>query len=218
MTGVGKTYLVTSLVDRLQALWRVPAIFVDSKGGEFDHLEGYTGVAFYRQDAPPPWPLPDGVNVAVWSPERDDLAAYGRLFTQVKESRRKCVVVIDELSSMGKESADTFTPALPILLKQGRALGITLFVLTQELAYIPRSVLRQTTHLVLMMFDPADPDDFDTKRAYRLGGLPPVTRKWAFNYRSRSEPEKRWTYDNIQQFLGVSAPRRRSSRERRRRS
>lgn len=214
MTSMGKTTLVTLLADRLQAAWRVPAVYIDSKGGEFDKLEGLEGVRFYRQQTPPPWPLPDEVEIAVWSPERDNLADYEAFLAAVKAARRPCIVVIDELSSLGKEQPDTFVPSLGILLKQGRALKITLLVLTQELAHIPRSVLRQTSHLFLMANDPADPSDFDTLRAAKLGGLPPVTRKYAFVYRSRLEPDKRWTYKNIQQFLGAGAARPRRQRAR----
>lgn len=209
---MGKTTLVTLLTDRLQAAWRVPAVYIDSKGGEFDSLEGLEGVRFFRQQEPPPWPLPEGVDVAVWSPERDNLPDYETFLARLKAARRPCIVVVDELSSLGKEQPDTFVPSLAILLKQGRSLKITLLVLTQELAHIPRSVLRQTVHLFLMANDPADPTDFDTLRAAKLGGLPPVTRKYMFVYRSRLEPEKRWTYKNIQQFLGSGPrPRRRSS-------
>lgn len=203
MTGVGKTFLATGIVQRLQAIWEVPAIYLDSKGGEFDHLLGREGVVHVEGQTPPEWPPAPGVNTIIWTPDRDDIRLYDAFLADIKASRRKCVVVVDELSSLGKESAKTFAPALPILLKQGRRLEITVVVLSQELAYVPRSVLRQTTHLALMMFDPADLHDFDTRRAQSLTGLPPILKKYEFNYRSRAEPLKRWKYRDAQQLLGV---------------
>lgn len=203
MTGVGKTFLATGVVERLQALWEVPAIYLDTKGGEFDHLAGRPGVLHHESQTPPPWPPPAGITSVIWTPERDDVKLYDSFLAGVKASRRKAIVVVDELSSLGRESAETFAPSLAILLKQGRKLEITVVVLSQELAYVPRSVLRQTTHLALMMFDPADPDDFDTRRAEKLSGLPAVTQRYMFNYRSRAEPWKKWLYRDAQQLLGL---------------
>jgi len=214
--GVGKTTLAVNLVARLQQLWGAPAVFIDSKGGEFDNLPG---AAWWRKQEAPHWPwdgeIPQAVQegqqplLLVWTPEYDDIPTYGAFLESLHNSsrpnaRRPVIIVVDELSSLGGTNPQSFPVSLAKILKQGRARHITLVVLTQELAYIPRQVLRMTTHLLMMMQDSADPNDFDTRRVVQLSGLPAPTEKYQFNYRNRMVPGQRWQYQNYQQFLGLA--------------
>lgn len=207
MTGCGKTTFAKPLVAYVQRLLPQPVIYVDSKGGEFDDVPG----VHLRQQKPPT--LAEIFNAqhaaVIWTPERDGEEDYDALCETLLKARRPAIVVIDELSSLGGRTGQSFPLNFQRLLKQGRALHITVIVLTQELAYIPRQVLYQTMHLVMMLFDP---ESFDAKRAGMLAGLPPVDVPYAFTYRNRAIPLAAWRYRDFRQFFGVSRPRPRRTR------
>lgn len=203
MTGCGKTTFAKPLVAYVQRLLPQPVIYVDSKGGEFDDVPG---ALHLRQQKPPTLAEIFNANAqngtaVIWTPERDAEEDYDALCETLLKARRPAIVVIDELSSLGGKTGQSFPLNFQRLLKQGRALHITVIVLTQELAYIPRQVLYQTMHLVMMLFDP---ESFDAKRAGMLAGLPPVDVPYAFTYRNRAIPLAAWRYRDFRQFFGVS--------------
>ena len=200
MTGCGKTTLAKPLAGYVRALLPQPVLYIDSKGGEFDDVQGL----HLRRQQPPT--LAEIVSsehggVTIWTPEHDAEEDYDRLFENVLKARRPLIIVVDELSSLGGKTGQSFPLNFQRVLKQGRALNITLIVLTQELAYVPRQVLYQTMHLVMMLFDP---ESFDAKRAGMLAGLPPVDVPYAFTYRNRALPLQRWRYRDFRQFFGLS--------------
>lgn len=199
MTGCGKTTFAKPLAAYIRALMPQPILYIDSKGGEFSDV---AGLHLDRQQPPTLAELFSGeYSEIVWTPERDAEQDYDALFEQVLKARRPLIIVVDELSSLGGKSGQSFPLNFARALKQGRALNITLIVLTQELAYISRQVLYQTMHLVMMLFDP---ESFDAKRASQLAGLPAVNVPFAFNYRNRALPLQRWRYRDFRQFFGVS--------------
>lgn len=219
MTGCGKTTFARPLTQHFQRqLPGSPALYIESKIGEFDDIPG---LHIRRQEPPTLDELFEsserGAGLAViWTPEHDNEKDYDALFERVLKAHRPIVIVVDELSSLGGKNGQSFPINFARVLKQGRSLKITLIVLTQELAYIPRQVLRQTMHVFMMMFDPSDPEDFDRLRSQKLTGLPAINQRFAFNYRSRLEPWKAWTYPGgFKQFFGMARPPRRKQSNKR---
>lgn len=178
MTGTGKTTFAQRLMRELRGLYPEAALFVlDSKGDPL--FARWPGVDT-RQE-PPPIPREPG-GIQVWSPPWDDAAGYDAWFGEILKARRPAVVFVDELSSIGGARGADFPVNFARLLKQGRALGISAIVLSQEAAYIPRQVMNQATHAAVFRLQ----DDVDLRRAAKLLGFDDPRnpeREHGFHYR-----------------------------------
>jgi hypothetical protein len=143
--GCGKTTLARQLVSGLARLYPMASVYIlDSKGDRL--FDRYANLV--ESEAPPP-ALAPGASV-VWRPPDDDIDAYSAWLNSILKTRRPAIVFIDELSSLGKNSANSFAPGYAKMLKQGRSLHQCVITLTQDAAYIPRQTFGQLDHLVRM--------------------------------------------------------------------
>lgn len=202
VTGSGKTKFAKRLLRLLTGLYPTANLYVlDSKGG--DDFLGWPGLV-PEQD--PPAPLLRTGGVQVWQPPDDDSADYGAWFAGIKEARRPAIVLVDELSSIGGHGSTSFPVQFARLLKQGRSLRICMVTLSQEAAYIPRQVSKQTTHLVYFRLSPDD--QHGLKQARALLGMQDAahalepTGKYGFFYRRLlPKPGASWEFDDLADFF-----------------
>ena len=92
--------------------------------------------------------------LTIWEPDDDIPSHYDQFFRDLLKTRRPAIVVIDELANIGGKNGTDFPLNLYRLLKQARSMKITVITGTQDLAYIPRQVLGQATHLVGFRVEP----------------------------------------------------------------
>lgn len=129
---------------------------LDSKvAGDFN---GYGG-RLDSERAPAPLHTPGAIQV--WQPPTDDKREYDNWLGGILKRRRPAIVLIDELSSLGNNTGQSYVSNFARIQKQGRGLGICTITLTQELAYIPRQVHGQMTHFVRFALH----DEHDQKAA-----------------------------------------------------
>ena len=199
-TGTGKTTFSKRLLEEMRRLYPVAQVYVlDSKGnGDFD---GWPGEV---ETDEPPDPLSGPGGVQVWRPSLDDLPTYDEWFHKLlrggfeltvredgqRRVKRPKILLIDELSSICTRSGETVA-GFQKLLKQGRGLWESVIVLTQEIAYIPRQVRNQTTHIVRFRLN----DDYDSRKVDALIG-----------HKERHEPQKTFGF----WYARVDTPRRRA--------
>ena len=195
-TGSGKTQFAKRLVRQLRALYPAAGVYVaDSKGG--DDFTRWPGLVT-EQD--PPGPVGPG-GIQVWQPPADDVDAYDEWLHSILKARRPALVFIDELSSIGGKTGNSFPLGFAKLLKQGRSLGVAAVVCSQEAAYIPRQVHGQATHLVCFRLE----DDIDKQRAAKWlrleGGWRDPAGRYGFHYRRNDPPGTPHEYERHQEFF-----------------
>jgi hypothetical protein len=157
--GCGKTTLARQLVSGLARLYPMASIYIlDSKGDRL--FDRYANLV---ESEAPPSALSPGESL-VWRPPDDDIDAYSAWFNTILKARRPAIVFVDELSSLGKNSAGSFAPGYAKLVKQGRSLHQCVITLSQDAAYIPRQTLGQLDHLVRMRIL----NEYDAKSLDRL--------------------------------------------------
>lgn len=156
--GCGKTTLARQLIKGYRRCYPMAALYVlDSKGdGLFDRDPNLS------TSSAPPAPLQPGRSI-VWRPDDDDLEAYDAWLQSILKARRPAIVYIDELASLGRNSAQSYVPAYARILKQGRSLHQAVITLTQDAAYIPRQVSGQLDHLIRMRLE----DEYDARKLDR---------------------------------------------------
>jgi len=143
MTGSGKTTFSRKLLHTYRVHYGdAPIYILDTKqSGDF---RGWKGAVFTEEA---PLAIPYGMQV--WQPPIDNFAQFDAWFRNIFNARIPAIVMVDELSSIGKGVKEQAYPRhFQIMLKQGRALGICVIVLTQEVAKISRQVLNQLSHLL----------------------------------------------------------------------
>lgn len=198
-TGSGKTTATRELLRQLRGFYPGLNIYIlDSKAvGDFDHMGG----VMYTRDEPPD-PLPSGAGqIFVWQPSRDDLDAYDDWLAKLLKSPDPFVLDIDELSSITTRGGDS-----PLnfqrLMKQGRGKRKSVVNCTQELAYIPRQVVTQTTHILrfqlLGEYDPRAGNRL-VRRAARASEPP----RFGFYYSRADKPEEAVLYRSYRDFFGL---------------
>lgn len=201
MSGSGKTTWVKQLIPRVVGWWNVPIYILDSKGqNEFDNI-----ASEMHQDQRAPHIIPDNGGILVWKPPLDDYAEYERWFNFILKTRQPCLLVIDELASLGKGRADTYPPSYQLLLKQGRGMKMCMVSMTQEVAYIPRQVAGQTSHVFRFHLI----NSYDVAQSARILGIgeaqkhmePPLP--YGFFYRRVDKPSPIYSFTNWQQFFGM---------------
>lgn len=181
-TGAGKTTFVRRL---LWAYWRaaqrkpgkLPIYILDTKGfaaaklGRDDFRAYYAkGVGRLVRDArPPKIEAPKhGPEFVVWQPdpEQTTLEDFDEFFARLYRSGVPSLTYVDELSSLTDPTGRKFPRYYDILLKQGRGLFQALVTTTQSPAFIPPSVIRQTTHMVRFRLN----DTYDAQKIWRVMG------------------------------------------------
>lgn len=169
-TGSGKTFFVRQLLARMHKSWpRTPILIVDSK--RYDDFSEYRRYYHDSDD------LPDSIPpLLVWRPTIDTPDMYEKAFARVLALRTPRLVVIDELSMIGGKDGQSYPVSFQRLMKVGRTLGITMIVLTQELANGPRQIIGQATHgLLFHMQNPYDVQKFWRSLAGDIAQIQPKT-------------------------------------------
>lgn len=198
-TGSGKTTFVRELMRQMRRFYRGLNIYIlDSKGvGDFDRMGG----EMYQKDDPPD-PMPRGAGrIFVWQPSRDDLDAYDAWFGKLLKSDDPFLLDIDELSSIATKNGDS-----PLnyqrLMKQGRGKRKSLVNCTQELAYVPRQVVTQTTHaLRFQLLGEYDPRVGN--RLVRRAARDPEPPQYGFYYARMDKPVPAVLYRDYKEFFGL---------------
>jgi hypothetical protein len=150
--GTGKTTFSLNLLNTMRVAWPSVGVNVlDSKPEKaLRHLD-----TRFEQDEPPP-PAPPG-KMHVWAPSTNDPSAYDDWFAAILAQHGRdpddtpSITYIDELSSIGANSPQSFPINFNRLMKQGRSNKKALIILSQEAAWIPRNVMGQASHLVRLM-------------------------------------------------------------------
>lgn len=131
------------------------------------------------------WPTKIGRNkplvypLVVWKPPEDNVKAYDDWLERILKARQPALIVIDEVSSLGKGSALSYAPALPKVLKQGRGLYIPCIVESQEAHLMPRQILGQASHMIRFgLKNEADNEKLDKE----LLPAPPIADPFGFHY------------------------------------
>ncbi len=203
--GSGKTTFARELLHTYRRAYpNVPVYILDSKqAGDF---RGWLG-AYWGDEAPPP--ISHGMQI--WQPPYDDPSQYNDWLGHIFYNRKPAIVFIDELSALTglRGSPNSFPRMYSVLLKQGRALGMCLFSLTQEAAYIPRQTTGQMTHFVRFRVQ----DNYDARKADRLlarinradgagdGGGEPLHDHGFFYARMDKTPVTAHYYPSLSQFF-----------------
>lgn len=203
MSGSGKTTWVKQLIPRILYWYAVPIMILDTKGqGEFDAIADELVIT----DNPPKPRTEPGIQV--WKPPLDDIDAYDKYCQSILKNRRPALVVIDELSNLGKGNADTYPQGYRLLLKQGRGLKISTISMVQEAAYIPRQTTGQTSHLLRFHLL----NDYDKVKMARMMGLPDTMKytdppdEHGFYYRRLDKPSPVYYFYGWQQFFPPLQP------------
>jgi hypothetical protein len=157
----------------------------------------------------PPPPLVGRGRVQIWQPPDEDDADYETWLEGIKSADGPAILLVDELSSMGRNSYNSYPAAFARLLKQGRSLKKCVITLTQEAAQIPRQVSKQTTHVVA--FSLSRDDEHAIAQLCKLCSFPvprrgdahPLPReRYGFFYRRlQPQPGPVEEYRDFQEFF-----------------
>lgn len=195
-TGSGKTRFAKELTKRLHAIYPdTPVYILDSKALD-DFTEWYSGLV---QGPEIPAPIDSGFQV--WQPGQDNFAAYDQWFEQLLHTPGPAIVLIDEISSLGKGKGDIAPPGFQKLLKQGRAAGKSVINCTQEYSYVPRQIKNQTTHVVNFRLLPGPDLRFANVFLGRDGKAPPPRGRYGFFYRRTDSGAPAIEYAKFQDFF-----------------
>ena len=195
-TGSGKTTFAKQLISNLSVSYpEVPIYILDSKHlGDF--TEWYEGLV--TSDNVPP-PIDKGVQV--WQPATDNQDAYDAWFTQILGTPGPAMTLVDEISSVGKGKGNDAPVGFQRLLKQGRSSGKMTINCSQEMAYVPRQIKTQTSHVVRFLLT----GDFDPKAANRLMGRsnndPEPHSQYGFYYMHVGKPLGLTEYHSYKDFF-----------------
>lgn len=195
-TGSGKTTFARRLLKEVRAMYSGLNVYVlDSKGvGDFD---GWPGLVMSDD---PPAPLERGAGATqVWQPGVDDFAMYDDWFGELLKSPDEFILLIDELSSVTKKNG-TAPDNFQKLMKQGRGKNKSVANCTQELAYISRQVVTQTTHIVRFLLV----GEYDPRVGNRLvhrDARAPEPNKYGFYYARVDKPTPPTHYRSLSEFF-----------------
>ena len=198
ITGTGKTFLARELLyllARSKPFAECHFYFLDEKDeGDFKDFPGHV------TSSSPPAPLQEPHNCQVWHPEDYTPADIEAWLEQVYKDK-PAVLVIDELTDC-IYGPRKYSQALKKLLKKGRGKGITVIVLTQEAAEIPRQTIGQTSHWIRFAIgNPYDSNLLDKKIRNSIGE---PDAKYGFFYNFRESRRGAWSFPSVQHFLGGS--------------
>jgi energy-coupling factor transporter ATP-binding protein EcfA2 len=179
-TGTGKTTFARELLKQLRGLYPdVPVYILDSKGyGDFAEWHGNGGLV--ASETMPP-PIKKGIQI--WQPGVDDQSEYAAWFDQLLRTPGPAITLVDEISSIGNKKGDA-PREFERLLKQGRALGKLTINCSQEMAYVPKQIKTQTTHVVRFRMAQTG---YDNQKANQIMGRPNTdpepSERYGFFYR-----------------------------------
>lgn len=169
MRDSGKTYLGRDLYKTIMDAYPGVCGYVIDSNANGDYT-GWGG-AYFDLHCPIIYPSETGRQL-VWQPPYDSPDAYEDFFERLFDSHTGAVVLIDELSALGKGDHLFYSR----ILKRGRARpnfpGITLISLSQEFAQkanVPRTTFTQNTHFFKFYVQ----HPYDIQEANRLMHLPP---------------------------------------------
>lgn len=196
MTDCGKTTFAKALINHLHDSYEeVPVHILDTKASG-DFREWYSGL-ITSDDVPDP--IESGFQV--WQPGVDNQDRYDQWFERILHAPGPAILLIDEISSLGKGKSNDAPPHFQRLLKQGRALNKSVINCSQEMAYAPRQIKTQTTHIVRFRMAPG----FDPIAANKLMGRPPgdpePRSKYGFYYGRTNKPGKVIEYSTYHDFF-----------------
>lgn len=136
----------------------------------------------------------------IWRPTDDDQTEYERFLSGIHTRRKAAVINIDELANLVPSGPQSAPRSFRLLMKQGRAFGQTVIVGTQELAYMPRQIKGQITHLLRFRLR----DSYDADIINKMVGVDfeePKDR-FGFYYTRLDRPCPVWYYSDYREFLG----------------
>lgn len=146
MSGSGKTTAAERLGDAYHLLFpEAIRLTLDSKPDDFFNEKD----ALWHEGNDIP-PIPERGDRLIWRPTDNIISMYDEWFEDLLGSPEPMIIEIDELSSIGGKSGQSFPLNFSRLLKQGRSKHKVVVALTQEAAYIPRNVLGQCNHVIRM--------------------------------------------------------------------
>jgi hypothetical protein len=170
----------------------VPFLILDTKAaGDFD------GWPMVKGETPPPIPLK---GVQVWQPGIDDGELFDRWFASILHNKRPAVILIDEVSSITSGRGNVSPMNFQRLMKQGRGLNKCVINCTQEIAYIPRQMVTQTTHVVRFRLLGRYDQQSGNRMVTRENNDPEPKTPYGFFY-ARTDTQGVSEYEGHQQFF-----------------
>ena len=206
--GGGKTTAEQAIAVPLIRAWpKDPVYVIDSKHEKaFDSWWNLKGVSRWDKSEAP---VPVKKGIQIWRPVEDIRDEYNQFLKAIFTRRKPCIIIIDELSSLGGESeASSYPRYLRIILKQGRSLGITIMIGSQEASYVPRQLLGQTNRVLTGHLNlPADKSKM--AEYYGFGKksedwhIPDAHGFWFVDPTVPLDRQPPVYYRDIQEFLGL---------------
>lgn len=194
--GCGKSTLARELVRAYSHYFPAVATYILDTSGDkkFDHERGLVE----GMEAPLAGP---GERV-IWRPDEDDVTLYDAWLGDIFHQEHPSVIWIDELSSLGGKSPQSFPLNFQKLLKQGRKRHKVVVSLTQEAAFIPRQVLGMAWHVVRMrLTNEGDATKLDKLLHGRSDPRQEPLTPWGLWYRRLDKPAIARHFRDWQEFL-----------------
>lgn len=188
------------LIKELHGLWPdVPVTILDSKvQGDFDDWYSMKNMEVIQSEDPPEL---NTKGYQIWQPSYDDFDIYDHWFGQILRVPGRRITLIDEIANISNKQGDA-PRNFVLLLKQGRKPQKCVINGTQEMAYTPKQIRTQTTHVT--RFRMAD-TGYDNQKANRIMGrpnnAPEPSAKYGFFYRRITEFSEAVEYDSAQDFF-----------------
>lgn len=208
ITKAGKTYGVIEFLKHIlsgDVLEQMNLYILDTKNvGDFNAFPNH----IYSESCPEPLPGYPEHNCMVWHPEDDENEEELEKFLAMIFKQGRAFLVVDEVTVLcyGKR-ANKFSKQLAKILKLGRGKFISAFILTQELAGIPRQVW-QARHFLRFYIGPAYDVSVSnrklgfTKEQIRRGVEP--KHRYGFWYKALGEREPAQYFKDIFHFLNAA--------------
>lgn len=161
-----------------------------------DFSEWYSNL--FASDEVPPL-LEKGFQV--WRPGADNQDAYDTWFDDLLHAPGPAIVLVDEISSIGKGKSNDAPAGFQRILKQGRALGKCIINCSQEIGGTPKQIKTQTTHISRFRVT----GEYDPRAANRLmhrpHDAPEPKHKYGFFYTRIDEPTPISYYGSYKDFF-----------------
>lgn len=195
-TGTGKTTFAKTLAKQLLGMFPETPFYILESRAANDFEEWYSNL--YVTDDPPPL-IEKGAQV--WRPGADRQSAYNEWFDRLLHAPGPAVILIDEISSIGKGKSNDAPESFQRILKQGRALGKCMINCSQEFAGSPKQIKTQTTHVCRWRME-GDQDQWSANRLIRRAhNAPEPKHKYGFFYTRIDEPHTAEYYPTYKNFF-----------------
>lgn len=195
-TGDGKTVFDKALLRSYRQVypWINTYILDTKKLGDFTDRDG----KIWRTYDPPP-PLTGIGQRQVWQPIADNMDAYDTYFTNILQTGKPAVVLVDESKNL--KFGNRAPKGYELILAQGRLPGIHVITNYQEIANGLRQGLSQPKHIVgFSMWNPYD--ERQMKAALRWPSAMPLPQKGqhALLYINRDKMAQPVLFNGYQEF------------------